>query len=277
MHSEKINKLINYVSVNAAADEVNRICHPLFKNTPLTYFDYARFYDSGEMLYLGTSPEFLTTAFVRDLMPTKEELFLFDRSGLKATFLSHYMPLPPGASEVTAGKYDEIITCAADCNIFHRLYFIERESDYYRCCGFGVNSKVGAVFNFYINYMANLQKFIKHFESKTEYLMTHPDQSQQIILPDYHKKILENYQAVNSNRDKIILDFSCENTQLTIREKECLGLIAQGYTMKNAALKLGISHRTVEQHLRNIKDKLGISTKNQLVEIWHQFNKDVFM
>ena len=61
---------------------------------------------------------------------------------------------------------------------------------------------------------------------------------------------------------------------ITGREKECMSLIAQGYTMKNAAKKLCISHRTVEQHLRNVKDKLGLNTKNQLVEAWHLYGGD---
>lgn len=279
MCSQSYTSAVSYVAQvgNDAADEVNKICHSLFKNTPINYFDYARFYDSGELMYLGVSPDFLTKAYVRDLMPSKEELSLIDGSGLKVSFLSHYMPIPPGADEVNPGKYNEIIACAAECGIYHRLYFIERHSDYYRTCGFGVKSNVGTVFNFYINYMANMQKFIKHFESKARNLMLKANETSQIILPNYHKRILQNYQEPDSAVNKIISDFSTEDAQLTIREKECLSLIAQGYTMKSAAKKMNISHRTVEQHLRNVKDKLGINTKNQLVEIWHELIKDEFM
>ena len=108
MYAQTFSEAVSHVSnvVNATVDEVSSICHPLFKNTPIHYFDYVRFYDSGEMVYLGTSPEFLTKTFVNNLIPSQEELKLFGLSGLKATFLSHYMSLPPGAGEVNSAKYN---------------------------------------------------------------------------------------------------------------------------------------------------------------------------
>ena len=49
---------------------------------------------------------------------------------------------------------------------------------------------------------------------------------------------------------------------LTLREYECLQLMAQGLTMKKTAEILGLSARTVEFYLQNIKDKMGLrSTK----------------
>jgi DNA-binding CsgD family transcriptional regulator len=58
---------------------------------------------------------------------------------------------------------------------------------------------------------------------------------------------------------------------ITSRELECLSLTAQGYTMKYTARKLEISPRTVELHLRNIKDRYGLTSKNQLVKLWHNY------
>ena len=126
--------------------------------------------------------------------------------------------------------------------------------------------------------MSALEKFIKYFETKVEEICSEKSDSNTIILPNYHYKILTEDQqldpilfeaelCVSPEYEKTSL---CHNILLTSREKECLSLIAQGYTMKNAARKLKISPRTVEQHLRNIKDKYGLNTKNQLVEIWHE-------
>ncbi len=267
--SKTVNQIRNVL--DASVDEVNSVCYPLFKNSPINYFDYVKFYDSGEMLYLGTSPEFLTKTYIHNLIPTEEELKLFSLSGLKATFLSHHMPLPPGARDVNSNKYNEIISCAAECDIYHRLYFIEKQSNYYRACGFGVKAGTTSIFNFYLNFMANLQQFIKYFEHKTALLMEYNVQKRQIILPNYHHKIMQTEKGGEIIIDASNLDFSIENPfQITLREKECLRLIAQGYTMKNAAKKMRISHRTVEQHIRNLKEKLGLSTKNQLVELWHE-------
>jgi DNA-binding NarL/FixJ family response regulator len=48
---------------------------------------------------------------------------------------------------------------------------------------------------------------------------------------------------------------------LTPRELEVLGLMAEGYTNVSIARKLSISERTVESHVNNIFSKLGLSTE----------------
>lgn len=46
---------------------------------------------------------------------------------------------------------------------------------------------------------------------------------------------------------------------LTRREKEVLGLMAEGYTNISIARRLSVSERTVESHVNNIFSKLGLS------------------
>lgn len=52
---------------------------------------------------------------------------------------------------------------------------------------------------------------------------------------------------------------------LTKREKECLYYTVKGYTAKDTANALGISRRTVEAHLKNLKSKLSVKKKSQLI------------
>jgi two-component system, NarL family, response regulator NreC len=53
---------------------------------------------------------------------------------------------------------------------------------------------------------------------------------------------------------------------LTPRELEVLRLLAQGYTNREVAQQLNISIRTAEGHRANLMDKLGISSRLDLVE-----------
>jgi DNA-binding NarL/FixJ family response regulator len=46
--------------------------------------------------------------------------------------------------------------------------------------------------------------------------------------------------------------------RLTPRQREILQLIAEGYTVQNIALRLGISPKTVETHRAHLMDRLGI-------------------
>lgn len=52
---------------------------------------------------------------------------------------------------------------------------------------------------------------------------------------------------------------------LTRREKEITALLALGYTQQEAAVRLGISFKTVETHVSHIYEKLNIHRRADLV------------
>jgi DNA-binding NarL/FixJ family response regulator len=58
---------------------------------------------------------------------------------------------------------------------------------------------------------------------------------------------------------------------LSDRQRVVVELVAQGMTNAQVAAKLGISHRTVESHVRNVKTALSLSTRAELVA-WAQSN-----
>lgn len=53
---------------------------------------------------------------------------------------------------------------------------------------------------------------------------------------------------------------------LTARENECLELTVKGFTAKEIAKKLSISARTVEEYLNQVKLKLGVSSKQRMIQ-----------
>lgn len=114
-------------------------------------------------------------------------------------------------------------------------------------------------------------------------IIENAEQNNSVALPHYHEINLRNYEKLNSIFDFFCIDFSIQPENkyedggklITKREVECLEYISQGYTMKNAAKNLDISHRIVENHLKNIKDKFGLSAKNELIEIWHEITKKI--
>lgn len=63
-----------------------------------------------------------------------------------------------------------------------------------------------------------------------------------------------------------------EFKQLTPREKEVLGLLAQGQTNKEIADNLGISLETSKHYRKIIKSKLGVSSTADLVLYSQAFN-----
>ena len=55
-----------------------------------------------------------------------------------------------------------------------------------------------------------------------------------------------------------------DNVKLSLRETQCLDRLALGKTAKEIAADIGLSHRTVEHYLENIRHKLGVENKHQL-------------
>jgi two-component system, OmpR family, aerobic respiration control sensor histidine kinase ArcB len=74
--------------------------------------------------------------------------------------------------------------------------------------------------------------------------------------------------------ENLLLDFLMGNDQalpISKREKECLKYIKSGYTAKEIARQMSISYRTVQNHVENIKAKLGCQNQSQLITLLHQF------
>lgn len=59
---------------------------------------------------------------------------------------------------------------------------------------------------------------------------------------------------------------------LTSQEAQVSGLIAMGHTIREAANHMCLSHRTVEFYLGNVKKKLGVRSKNELLQKLHTFD-----
>ncbi|MBX9804303.1 MAG: helix-turn-helix transcriptional regulator [Alphaproteobacteria bacterium] len=64
--------------------------------------------------------------------------------------------------------------------------------------------------------------------------------------------------------------FTVNNKIVSLSKSEfnCLSSLAEGDDMKTIANKFGISSRTVETHLNNTKAKLGIHSKNELLDMF---------
>lgn len=55
--------------------------------------------------------------------------------------------------------------------------------------------------------------------------------------------------------------------KLTLREREVMDLIAQGYANKEIGARLNISHRTAENHRRNVMTKMGANSLSDILRM----------
>lgn len=60
---------------------------------------------------------------------------------------------------------------------------------------------------------------------------------------------------------------------LTVKQRECLLLVSQGYSSKHIAIELGISRHTVDQRLDTARRSLGVATRRDAARKFAQSNR----
>jgi DNA-binding NarL/FixJ family response regulator len=78
-------------------------------------------------------------------------------------------------------------------------------------------------------------------------------------------RALESALAGGSYLDPALAKDTARNRQLTARELDVLGLLAEGLQHEEIGRQLGISSETVRTHLRKACDRLGAATRTQAV------------
>lgn len=58
-----------------------------------------------------------------------------------------------------------------------------------------------------------------------------------------------------------------ELEDLTPRERQVVTLIARGYKYREVSEELGISQKTLETHMKNVFDKLGVASRSEVTRI----------
>lgn len=71
-------------------------------------------------------------------------------------------------------------------------------------------------------------------------------------------------------RSEEALEVDKRVSRLTHRQKECLGLVAQGYTSKQIGRRLGLSYSTVDNHLLAAVQCLGVEGRAEAGRLLRQ-------
>jgi DNA-binding CsgD family transcriptional regulator len=78
----------------------------------------------------------------------------------------------------------------------------------------------------------------------------------------------ENFQvSFDSQKGQLYFSSVYCSESLTKRETDVLKCLLQGFSAKKIGLSLGISNRTAESYLNNIKLKLGCNKKSDIISI----------
>lgn len=156
------------------------------------------------------------------------------------------------------------------------LYIINQLGDYKEVMAIAGFVGDKDIVNRYLNHMKDLQIYTDYFRNKINPLFKEADNRRLYLPPHLRPYIPENVNIDLSNLKyeefyrhlamKRIFKMSCLKL-LSKREIQCLYLLKKGYRYKEMGNLLSISSRTVETHLVNARDKLGLNSLLNLKKI----------
>lgn len=226
------------------ANDIIEIAQPLLKTLEIDNFHYLRGFKDNTFYVLTTEHQFIKEKVKKN----------------------QFKPRIP--KEILKEKFHYIWECNIKSSSGNRKFsLIEKNSEYFDSFNFYSNRE--ETLNIYLNNLENIEKFKFYFKEKAKKLIEIAD-ANRIFIPN----LFEN----NSNEiDERLLPLSIkrynlagkyEGISLTSREIEVLKLFSYGNTVKQTAKLAEISPRTVESYLTNIKNKLRLYSRPEIVKFY---------
>ncbi len=157
-------------------------------------------------------------------------------------------------------------------DVGHGFYYIEKtnKGDAYRHYFFGSDDE--RVYTKLVNNVSMVKKFIKYMQESNKDIFNYCRENKFNFsdeFPDYFEKT--NTGADEISRNNLIeflrnIEKLDRHTNISNRELQCFRLYCQGKSANKIGENLGISRRTVETHFANLKRKLNVKTKSELIE-----------
>lgn len=175
-------------------------------------------------------------------------------------------------SEIVLGDYDNSLETAQK-PVFnrynmHQLFMsCHKQDNIFRGYAFATTKDLPSLANTYINNQGLLKKFIGHFHEQNASIINRIEGNKFDVKALVGDSFYEDSAVVKPKKSPIeIFSAMIDGYEtLTSRESECLHYLVQGMTARQIGHQLGISFRTVQHYLDNIKDKWQCSSRSELI------------
>lgn len=250
------------------SNKVKRICEPLHRTFGIKHFWYSKTTQYGGYFSLASNPE------MHDYYhSTKQHLyspFFHDPKLIKPGFYSY-------RSIKDQNFQTSLNLCASKVNVELGACLVIKNKDELIRFGYATSPENSLAFNDLITDNLNLlKKFNEYFLKETKDLLK-TNEDDLVHLPDEmgtaYKTFPSGVKSLVSLNEKCAflekLGFVKHDNlkRLSPREMECLRLMNENLSASKIALNLGLSCRTVENYLENIKNKLDCYSKCDLIKI----------
>jgi DNA-binding CsgD family transcriptional regulator len=248
-------------------DDIIDIIQPLTELLGINYFSFRRIYNNGNHIVLTNFPPWVINYYKNAYFNKKEVLKTETCNYFQPViwdYLQYKDPFSIGALAECQKAYD----------LAHSLslkYMTPEYMDLYSLAAPSINESVNEK---YLNYYESIKKFAFYFQSKAAFLINQAELYPIITAEEAIKTSDENLfnRGLAKFEQQILLkqlnlNLDSRAIKLTPRETQCIKALKMGFSSKDMALNLGISPRTVEVYINNLKIKLGVSYKPSITAV----------
>lgn len=259
------------------AEEIKELCRPL-RPLNITYFCHVNITNDKKFSAIGNNPEF-------------GEHYLKNRyynADIHMSDLDYDKYILWDALDKT-GESEKMDQEAAEYGLQHTFTITDKNENGNHFYHFSSSIKNSVINQVYLNNLDLLQKFISYFSEKVSHSKTLSSaygfqfevdkeqggfslndqgflQNMQMSRSEAIEQLgLNSIQPAQNERLTLFHKNTNEPLILSIQQSRCLKLLLQGYSSKAIAIKMNISHRTVEHYIENIRKILGCKTSKELI------------
>lgn len=237
--------------------KVKQICAPLVECLGIPVFTYFRLDSSGQFVILGNFAAQLEYYYDQQLFQANP--YLVDPELLQSgCVILADTPDPEFLDTIERSK-----------KMYHldnTFLILEKSGDTVEGFFFGTRSPNASPI--YLHRLDLLKKFNHYFTQKAAPIIKQMEGEgfnlKQVKGSNFLKRSPD---CPLSNHDPRTKNFLKCISPLSKRERECLELFRQGHSAQAAAARLNLSRRTVEHYYENIKNKLGCTSKWDLLNL----------
>lgn len=244
---------------------IRKICYPLFQSSPVEKFWFARRYTSGGVTFLVSHNDWTSYYFEDGAYP--DSWFM----GLPYHQFHTGFNLWSLAEKFNTQKMDVISENLSLMQYHHGLDVIHKSNQY--CDFFGFASRNLDIYRCDLNY---LNHFILYFKQHAAALIQ--GASTDVFSPTFFEPCTDtlpifSFHSLDKERNesfkinRYYLSGQYDHIYFTAREMDSLHLLNQGHSSKVVAKILGLSVRTVERHVDNMKNKVSVSGLVELLQV----------
>jgi DNA-binding CsgD family transcriptional regulator len=248
---------------------VSDLCRPIFEQTSIKSFGYIEIFENGQVLQLESNPEIYKILLQQpgSYSSPANVLNYHNKPGVIICDFEQEGYLPE--------LYQNI---AKDFNLAHLMIMIElhQEPGCRSLRYFAFSSEKGkeTMHTLYVNLMDDLKSFAHYFANRVHKHFKDVPKIKQNIFSD--EEFTKRFESFFNDEEECLFknEIPCPHhigktqimeSPLSEREQEIIDYYVKGFNSKETAKLLNVSNRTIDRHFENIRKKLNVKTKREIL------------